>query len=334
MHFRSGGCAETLGSFYFQDLRTWVKELHGARLAVVGGFAALLRDYDAAFPRSRLRLYPRHRPLHGPTALYWGEIVQLPWTAGRAPGGGPKYGIWHKNGNFNPDWAYKIAGCADRVARFRDFERRRLALNDAHKAVLKAFDRLRMATLRRFPRSAASLYVTSGLDPELRREVPPLPEFTAPGELPAWVELALAAGWQGTFSLGLAEEEASALAVEVRENPSADALRISLLAPRRSSWVRELVWRHDPTGTTLKKLTERGMRKLHIREGVRPVLALKERKRRRLEAVFARTGGLFDAFRKSAQTAQLAVAIGLAEARVLLLPAPTRGDKVSAPAAG
>src|SRR5690242_828491 len=71
------GMAEAFCELYYRDLRSWVRDLHAAHLLISSAFTSLLKEYSEVFPRSKLQLYPRSRPLHGPTALYWGEIVSL-----------------------------------------------------------------------------------------------------------------------------------------------------------------------------------------------------------------------------------------------------------------
>ena len=122
------GCAENLGNLYYRDLRSWVKDLHGAWLRVSAAFTSLLQEYGLVFPRSRLQLYPRSRPLHGPTALYWGSIIFLRLDSAS---GTSKRRIHHLPGPFQPAWTFTLAKRADQADRFLDFDRRRLALNAA-----------------------------------------------------------------------------------------------------------------------------------------------------------------------------------------------------------
>jgi hypothetical protein len=68
---------EGVARLYFLDLAGWVKDLHAARESVCRVLSSLLEEFSTVFPRSRLQLSPKNRPLHGPTALYWAEIAAV-----------------------------------------------------------------------------------------------------------------------------------------------------------------------------------------------------------------------------------------------------------------
>ncbi len=320
------GLAGSQAKLFFLHLSGWVRDLHRARLAVVAAFSSLLREYDEVFPRCRLQLYPKCRPLHGPTAIYWGEITTVR-LAGSGPGmGETRRGIKHKGGTFRPEWSFTIAKHSDRVARFQDFDRRRLALNRAHQAVSGAIVQLWNATVRKYPIRTSPALLPSGLDPELKKEVPDLPEYLLPRDLPPRLLLTLRSGWLAACTLALAEDEAWELSQEIQGNPSVENLRLEISDRRRASFSRDLRWISSPSQTAIPKLTDRRMRFLHLREGVRPVLSLKELKRRRIEKALHRASAALDSIRKRCEKAQVAVSAGLAEARSILLPAASSGS--------
>lgn len=309
----------TQARLYFLHLSGWVRDLHRARLAVVSAFTSLLREYDEVFPRCRLQLYSKCRPLHGPTALYWGEISTVRLAHSGLGNGETRRRIKHKKGAFRAEWSFTIAKHSDRVARFQDFNRRRLALNSAHQAVSGALVHLGNATLRKFPVRTTPVLLPSGLDPELRKEVPDVPEGLLPSELPPRLLLALRSGWVCAYSLALAEDEAWKLSQEVRGNPSVKNLRLEISERRKASFSRDIRWISSPTETAYPKLTDRRMRLLHLPEGVRPVLSLKELKRRRIEKALDRSAAALDSIRKRCEKAQVEVSAGIAEARSMFL---------------
>jgi hypothetical protein len=318
VHQDFDGTAETLGELYYRDLRSWVKDLHGSRLLVSAAFSSLHAEYDGVFPRSKLRLYARNRRLHGPTALYWGDIISL---RGQSSSGEskPEKGIHHLPGPFQPAWAFTLAKRVDQVDRLLDFDRRRLALNAASRAVLAAQNELRNATTRKFPLDVSPATVASGLDPDVRREVPTLPEELLAPELPPRLLQCLRSGWVAAFALALAEEECCELALDVASNPSAEGLRLELTERRNGTFFHEIRWIHTATGEPIPKLTDVRMRRLHFREGVRPVLSLKELKRRRIAKSLTDLGELFDGLRATCEDTQRIVSENLAEASVIHL---------------
>ena len=83
----------------------------------------------------------------------------------------------------------------------------------------------------------------------------------------------------------------------------------------------------------LEKLTDQLMRQLHVKEGIRPVMSLKERKRRRVAKSLARAAGAFNSIREKCDAAQVAVSEALAEAKVILLRA-SKVEPSTLPAAG
>jgi hypothetical protein len=97
--------------------------------------------------------------------------------------------------------------------------------------------------------------------------------------------------------LAIAEVESHELIGEVGRNPSAGDLRLDLTERRKPSFSRQIRWIHLPTQAVVEKLTDRLMRQLHVKEGIRPVMSLKERKRRRLAKALARTAGALNAIR-------------------------------------
>jgi hypothetical protein len=201
-----------------------------------------------------------------------------------------------------------------------DFNRRREALNAASRAVMSALDHLRKATLRRFPPKSAADGIKSCLDPYTVIELPSLPAEFFPAGLPPRLSQCLRSGWTPAFSLALAEHEVCDLAREVSGNPSVDGLRLDLSERKPPNLLRSTRWIFTPSGGTYPKLTDRLMRELHLREGVRPVLSMKERKRRRIEKALARSAGTLDSIRKTCEAAQLVVTAKLAEAKRILVP--------------
>lgn len=309
---------EGVARLYFLDLAGWAKDLHAARESVCRVLSSLLEDYGIVFPRSRLQLSPKNRPLHGPTALYWAEIRTV---RVRSKSRSPEMRRVPKHlKGFHPDWAFTKAKRSDRRDRLVDFNRRRLALNAASRAVMSALDHLRRATVRRFTLISAAAGIKSCLDPYTLIELPPPPvEFFPPG-LPPRLSQCLKSGWIAAFSLALAEDEVCDLALEVSRNPSVDGLRLDLSERKKPNLLRSTRWVVTPTGATYPTLNNRLMRKLHLREGVRPVLSMKERKRRRIEKALVRTAGTLDSIRKTCEAAQLVVSAKLAEAKRILVP--------------
>lgn len=310
-----------LARLYFLELADLVKDLHAARESVCRVFSSLLDEYSLVVPRSRLQLSPKNRSLHGTTALYWSELktIQVKTKSGKLE---TRIVPDHLDGEFRKEWAFTKAKRSDLVGRLADFDRRRLALNAASSAVISAMDRLRVATVRKFPLKSAAVGIKSCLDPYTVKEVPEAPVELFPPGLPPRLSQFLRSGWIATFSLALAEDEACELALEVSNNPSAaDKVRIDLTDRKKPGFLRRLRWVFIPTRTTYPKLTDRLMRKLHLREGVRPVLSSKERKRRRIEKAIAKAAGSLDSIRKKCEQAQLVVSKGLAEAKRILLDA-------------
>jgi hypothetical protein len=318
------GLAEAQARLYFYDLARWATDLHEAQARVQNAFASLKREYDDVFPRSKLQIYPRCRPLHGPTALYWGDLVSLRRWDPQTTELETRRVFRYLKGPFQVGWVHTIAKRNDRVDRFQDFDRRRLALNDASRAVLSALAQFRNATARKFPLGSSPALVPSNLDPDVRIPVPEIPEGSPPRTLPPRLAYFLRSAWVGAFTLALAEVESSELVAEVGRNPSAGDLRLDLTERRKPGFSRQIRWIHVPTRTVIEKLTDRLMRQLHVKEGIRPVMSLKERKRRRLAKSLARTGAALDALREKCQEAQAAFSEGMEAAKVILLPTSDR----------
>jgi hypothetical protein len=325
--------AEVQARLYFFDLVQWASDLHEAQGKVQNAFSSLKREYDDVFPRSKLQIYPRCRPLHGPAALYWGDLVSLRRLNPQTREVETRRVFRHLKGAFQAAWVHTIAKRNDRVDRFLDFDRRRLRLNEASRAVLAALAQFRNATSRKFPLCSSPVLVPSNLDPDVQIEVPEIPEGSLPRSLPPRLTYFLRSGWVGTFALALAEVESNELIAEVGRNPSAGELRLDLTERRKPGFSRQIRWVHVPTSTVIEKLTDRSMRQLRVKEGIRPVMSLKERKRQRLAKSLSRTAKSLDALREECQEAQKAVTDGLEAARVILLRTSGR-DSSALPAAG
>ena len=315
------GLAEVRARFYFQDFLDVVRELHRAQTRISAAFSSLQREFDAFVPRSRLRLYSRCRPTYGPVALNWGFMITLHPSLRsrngrfRAEAKVPRY----LQRPFDRKWVYSIAKRSDLVDRFADFERRALALNDASRVIFLALRHLKTSTLVRFSPNLSPAVLPSYLDPGMSREVPTIPLDPTSLELPAEYRQFLRSGWLASFTLGLAEEEGYELVHEVASNPSADGIRLELLESKAPSVVRHLRWIHSPTGALHPALTYRVMRRLHIKEGVRPVLAQKEIKRRKIEGRLIQAAQALNLVRVKCRRAQLALATAMAEAGTILL---------------
>jgi len=214
---RSGGSPSAI---YFYDLVRWAVDLNDAHARVQNAFSSLKREYEDVFPRSKLQIYPRCRPLHGPTALYWGEIISLRRFDSQTREFEIKKVFRHLKGPFQVGWVHTIAKRNDCVDRFLDFDRRRGALNGASRAVLTALAHFRNATVRKFPLGSSPALVPSNLDPDVRHEVPGIPGGSLPGTLPARLTYFLRSAWVAAFTLALAEVESNELIGEVARNPS------------------------------------------------------------------------------------------------------------------
>jgi hypothetical protein len=123
------------------------------------------------------------------------------------------------------------------------------------------------------------------------------------------------------------------LAFEIASNPSAEGLRLEVTDRKHGKFSRQTRWVHTATGEVYPKLTDRLMRQLHLREGVRPVLSLKELKRRRIAKSLTHCGGLLDSIRMKCEDAQRTVSKKLEEAKVILLPTPVHQESGPLPQA-
>ncbi len=314
------GHAEAQARLYFLDLVGLVKDLHTAYQAVVAQFSSLLVEYDAVVPRSQLRLYPRYVPrTHEPRALYWGVLFTLRPSPGRRTSAPRRKATYHLKGTFKPEWVFKIAKRSDLLGRFLDFDRRRLALNAACRVISRAFRGLRKATVEKFRRDS-SIRFPSGLGAESEREVPVIPDSMVPHELPPALRVALRSGWVGTYILGCVEESLVELEREVAQNPSVQGLRLELDEYDGASFLRPAIWVHGRTGKRYPKLTHRLMQKLGVKEAVRPVLSIKERKRKQISKLQASVANAFNSVREECSGLQLEVTRLLAEVKVIIIP--------------
>jgi len=315
------GVAEVKARFYFQDFLEAIRELHRAHTRIPTLFSSLQQEYDAFVPRSRLRLYSHCRPTYGPVALHWGFMITLHPS------------LRFRNGRFRTDakvprylkrpfdrkWVYSIAKRSDLVDRFLDFDRRSLALNDASKAIFLVLRHLKTSTVVRFSPDLFPAVLPSHLYPGTDREVPKIPIDPTSLELPAEYRQFLRGGWLASFTLGLAEEEGYELVHEVASNPSADRIRLELLESKAPSLIRHLRWVHSETSTLHEALTYRLMRHLHLKEGLRPVLAQKEIKRRKIEGRLIQAAVALNLVREKCRAAQLALTAAVASAGTILL---------------
>jgi hypothetical protein len=316
-----GELAEVQARFYYLDLVAWLRDLHAAHDALVQAMTSVLEEYDQVAPRCKLRLYPRkRRGSFGPTALYWGNLFRLHPSSTGTKQKLKNKAVHHLKGRFDPRWVYRFAKRFDLKDRFLDFDRRRLALNAACRAIYRALREVRKATVVQVPPDSSPLLVPSGLDPGSKRQVPELPDELLPRDLPPDLRIVLRSGWVVAFSLALAEEEFSELGKEVDGNPSLDGLRLALGERTEGHFYPRATWVDGAAQKTYPKMTDRLMRELRVRQGARPVLALKELKRRRIARLQGAAAQALGSVRDSCSRAQLDVAKGLARARAILLP--------------
>ncbi len=313
------GTAEALARLYFQDILAWLRELYAGTRTISSAFAALQQEYNAMVPRSCLRLYGRCSPEYGPVSIEWGELFDLRSADERARNIYRPRVIRGLPRKFEEDWVFQIAKRSDLLGSFLDFNRRAQALNRAFRAIFRAIRHLKTSTTVKFKAEESPILLPSGLVPETFREVPEFPAECAAPELPAMYRRFLRSGWVAAFSLGLAEEELSVVAREVSRNPSATGIRLDLSDRSESSYRRRAYWIHEATGNTYPNLTHVRMKKLRIKEAVRPVLTQKELKRRRIAKNLSETAKALDLLRKRCAAAQFAVSTGLAEAKEIRL---------------
>jgi hypothetical protein len=314
------GVAQDKARFYFQDILAWVRDLYNGYGVLSRAFSSLLREYDAMAPRCRLRLYCKHRPESTSISLIWGKLITLRSTVVKAKRL-PRHRVPKPlPGDFDPNWAFTIAKRNDLRARFVDFDRRAQALNEARAVLHLAIRHLKTSFCRRFKVDPTPTRIESGIDRDVLREVPDLPLDHRALGLPAMFTRFVQSAWIAAFSLGLAEEEMSIVAREVADNPSAVDLRLEIAERRAPSFLRNIYWIHLPTETKVCKLTHVAMRKLRVKQDVRPVLTQKELKRARIDARFLLVGEALDSLRLKCADAQLAVSTGLEQAKVIILP--------------
>ena len=309
------GVAQVKARFYFQDILAWVRELYAAYRDLSRAVSSLQREYDAVAPRCRLRLYCKHRRESTSFSLIWGMLITLRTEVAKAKRLPRTKVPKPLPGKFNPEWAFTIAKRNDLRARFVDFDRRAQALNQARAVLHLALRHLKTSFCRTFEAVPIPARLPSGIDPEDFREVPDLPIDCHALALPAMFSRFIQSAWIAAFSLGLAEEEMSIVAREVADNPSAAGIRLEIAERTPPSFLRRITWVHLPTGTEVCKLTHNAMKKLCVKEGVRPVLTQKELKRRRIARNLAETAKALELLRERCAAVQLAVSRGLAAAK-------------------
>jgi hypothetical protein len=308
---RFEGLAEVRARFYFQDILAWIRGLCVAVRSISSAITTLKKDFDAAVPRSRLILSAKSAKRYGPTSLQWSQLKSLGSSKDslgmpprpKVPGG--------LKGKFDPNWAYQIAHRHDQLPRFEEFDCRAATLNQARRSVFKAVRFLQAARALRCGHPDSPGVVASSLNPDELREVPTFPPDCHALDVPGGFRLFLKGGWIASFSLGMAEEEFNELSGEVSRNPSATGISLKLAERSESSFVRQVRWVHAPSRTIIPKLTHSEMKRLHIKEAVRPVLHQKELKRERIDERFEAVGGALDRLRQLYSTAQLAMSTAL-----------------------
>jgi hypothetical protein len=313
------GVAQVKARFYFQDILAWVRGLYASYRDLSRAVSSIEQEYDAMVPRCRLRLYCKHRRDSTSFSLIWGKLITLTSEVAKAKRLPRTKVPKPLPGKFNPEWAFTIAKRNDLRARFVDFDRRAQVLNQARTVLHLALRHLKTSFCRTFNAVPIPARLSSGLDPEDFREVPDLPLDCRALALPAMFSRFIQSAWMAAFSLGLAEEEMSIVAREVADNPSAAGIRLEIAERTPPSFLRRIYWLHLSTGTEVCKLTHVAMRKLHVKEGVRPVLTQKELKRRRIARSLANTAKALELLRERCAAAQLAVSNGLIEAKKSLV---------------
>lgn len=334
MTSRFEGLAEIRARFYFQDILAWIRGLYDALRSISSAIASLKKEFDSSVPRSRLNLSSKCRQEYGPTSLQWAELKLL-GSSKNSLGAPRKPKVFGGlSGKFDPNWVYHIARRHDLLPRFLEFNDRVVAINGARAAVFRAIRFLQFSRALRYGGGDSPGLVASALTPDSSREVPAFPADRVAPDFPANFRRFLKGGWIAAFTLGLAEEEFNELALEVSRNPSADGIRLDLAERSDSSFIRQLRWDHEASRTIFPKLTHVRMKRLRIREGVRPVLTQKELKRARINERFAKYGSALDKLRRRCTDAQSAVSSGLAEAKTILLLGRPPQEPPSLPAAG
>jgi hypothetical protein len=327
MASRYDGLAEVRAKFYFQDILAWIRGLYVAVRSISSAIAALKKEFDAAVPRSRLILSAKSTQAYGPTSLQWAQLKSL---------GSPKnfLGLPAKpkvigglKGKLDPGWAYQIAHRHDQLPRFEEFDLRAAALNRARGSVFKAIRFLQAARVLRCSNANSPGAVPSSLNPDDLREVPAFPPECYAPDMASGFRLFLKGGWIASFTLGMAEEEFNELSGEVSRNPSANGVSLELADRSESSFVRQARWVHAHSRTIVPKLTHAMMKRLHIKEAVRPVLHQKELKRERIAERFEAIGGALDRLRQLCTTAQFEMSTGHAAATTSSVPGMGSGEQ-------
>jgi len=326
---RFEGLAEVRARFYFQDVLAWIRGLFVAVRSISSAIAALKQEFDAAVPRSCLILSAKSTQEYGPTSLQWAKLKSL---------GSPKdfLGVSPKpkvigglKQKLEPGWAYHIAHRHDQLPRFEEFDRRAGMLNKARGSIFKAVRFLQAATTLRCSEADSPGVVASSLNPDDLREVPAFPPECSAPDVPSGFRLFLKGGWIASYTLGLAEEEFNELSGEVLRNPSASGISVELSERSESSFVRRVRWVHERSRTNIRKLTHSQMKRLHIKEAVRPVLHQKELKRERIDERFEAVGGSLDRLRQLCTSAQLAMSTVLPATTKCSIPGPSSEARVA-----
>jgi hypothetical protein len=268
-----------------------------------------------------------HRRNSTSFSLGWGKLITLASAVARAKRlprtKVPKY----MGQNFKPEWAFTIAKRSDLRERFLDFDRRAKAINRARAVVHLAFRFLKTSFCKVFKQASVPACIPSGIDPEGYREVPDLPLDGRALGLPAMFDRFIRSAWMAAYSLGLAKEEISIVAREVADNPSAAGIRLEIAESKLPTFLRSIYWVHLPTGTEVPKLTHASMRRLRVKEAVRPVLTQKELKRRRIAGSLSETAKALDSLRQRCAAAQAAVSGGLTEAKGIHIQGQDGGER-------
>lgn len=324
------GVAQIKARFYFQDILGWLKELYASYRHLSRAVSSLEREYDAMVPRCRLRLYCKHRRDSTSFSLVWGKLITLTPEVAKAKRL-PRLRVPKELGlEFKPEWAYTIAKRADLRDRFFEFGRRAKALNHARAVVHLAFRYAKTSFIKAFKAVSDPSRIYSTLEPDGYCEVPDLPIDCRALALPAMFDRFIRSAWIAAFSLGLAEEEMSIVAKQVAENPSAADIRLEIAERVPPSFLRRIYWIHLPTGTEVSKLTHVAMRKLRLKEDVRPVLTQKELKRRSIAKSLAKTAKALELLREKCAAAQSSVSNALAGMGKTLILAPNGEEQRAA----
>jgi hypothetical protein len=263
---------ETLPLLHYSELYRAIWDLCTLQVAARTRILEVAEEFRSRIHRSGLILFPKRKNKASDYyALFWGRTISAlkaeNSTTGRK---GPKR-IEHLAGTLQEEW---VNACGNRhqLATYADFDRRRLALNQAYGTVTQALTTALYILRGHYSRSTS----TTGL--------PPLPRAELLNDLSPQGLECVRLNWGLTHAIAKCQEALTAHVASIGESPFAAYVQIGLTGSPIDAEAG-MIWFGGGKRRFQGEMSTRTLRTLHIPLKLhRPIMAAEMTRRRLVEA--------------------------------------------------